>query len=817
MKRAVVAVAATMLVTLGGAGRAAAVSLTYYGGPVAHSMNVVLVYWGSQVRSTYTNVSTGDPAFFGYLASQSGSASDIGGVLAQYLDTTSTNSANKVSYGGAFQLAPSVGAVPPGTVNDSDIQSQLVSGINGHQLPAPSGSGLSTIYVVLFPPGDRVCDPTGICSDDVTSGFCAYHGSFPLTGSTHVLYAAMVDNGPGTANYGGCGPLSATDIANQTDVTSHEFAEAINDPLVAEAGVLGPPLAWYDNASNGGEIADLCATGDVTEQTPNGPWTVQKVWSNVDGACVGAESVYAQPTASFTSSLLGGAGAAFSAIASVAAGTDHTSVGYNGVTYSISSGIASYDWNWGDGSAHGSGVAPIHTYATPGTYNVTLTVTDDMGFTASTTHQVTVATPLAPTATTGTVDSISYQGATLHGSINPYGQAVSYRFAYGTDPGNLGFSAAVSPGPTGILDTPVSDTISSGLSPSTTYYYRLDVLSGGAVYSGAVRSFVTNARPAVVQTPVAGTGGATGIGISGAVLNGTVNPGGPAGVQYRFAYGLSPGALDQGTAVVPGGSGTVAQPVSVFAGGLIPHTTYFFRLEIVLAGHIYSGSVQSFVTRAPLPGASTRGARVRGVTVTLHGRVNPHGFATDYYFQLGRTRVYGKSSPRVAVASADGAIGVSATIAGLRPHRTYHYQLVAISVGGTVVGTDRRFRTGAGRLHAPLYMFGAVPGQTLSGAVSHGLVVRFVCARSCLASATATSGSAAGGRIRDVGGAPLTLARGTAVLRGGRSGLVRLHFTRRFVGRAGGLRSIALILTGVVAAPDGSSAVPQRVRVVLAR
>ena len=42
-------------------------------------------------------------------------------------------------------------------------------------------------------------------------------------------------------------------------------------------------------------------------------------------------------------------------------------------------GIAGYDWNWGDLSAHGSGVMTTHTYAAANTYLVTLTVTDTKG------------------------------------------------------------------------------------------------------------------------------------------------------------------------------------------------------------------------------------------------------------------------------------------------------------------------------------------------------------------------------------------------------------------------------------------------------
>lgn len=57
--------------------------------------------------------------------------------------------------------------------------------------------------------------------------------------------------------------------------------------------------------------------------------------------------------------------------------------------------IASYDWNYGDGSAHGTTAAPTHTYAAPGAYTVTLTVTDNGGATNAVSHTVTVAYPTA--------------------------------------------------------------------------------------------------------------------------------------------------------------------------------------------------------------------------------------------------------------------------------------------------------------------------------------------------------------------------------------------------------------------------------------
>lgn len=55
---------------------------------------------------------------------------------------------------------------------------------------------------------------------------------------------------------------------------------------------------------------------------------------------------------------------------------------FNGSSSSASAGqsVARYDWNFGDGStAANAGPSPTHTYAAPGAYTVSLTVTDDAG------------------------------------------------------------------------------------------------------------------------------------------------------------------------------------------------------------------------------------------------------------------------------------------------------------------------------------------------------------------------------------------------------------------------------------------------------
>jgi len=95
--------------------------------------------------------------------------------------------------------------------------------------------------------------------------------------------------------------------------------------------------------------------------------------------------------------------------------------------------ISAYEWDFGDGSPTASGVSTGHTYASAGTYVVTLKVTDNQGLTGIKTTNVTVTAPhAAPTAVIGsTADGLTVDFTSTGSSAEQGSQIVGYAWDFG--------------------------------------------------------------------------------------------------------------------------------------------------------------------------------------------------------------------------------------------------------------------------------------------------------------------------------------------------------------------------------------------------
>jgi hypothetical protein len=99
----------------------------------------------------------------------------------------------------------------------------------------------------------------------------------------------------------------------------------------------------------------------------------------------------------------------------------------------------------------------------------------------------------APAASTSGAASVTYSSATLHGSVNPRGQATNYVFQYGTTR-SYGSQTPLAPAGSGSGSLNVTQTV-TGLAPLTTYHYRILATSPSGATPGSDRTFTTTRVP----------------------------------------------------------------------------------------------------------------------------------------------------------------------------------------------------------------------------------------------------------------------------------------------------------------------------------
>jgi Zn-dependent metalloprotease/PKD repeat protein len=152
--------------------------------------------------------------------------------------------------------------------------------------------------------------------------------------------------------------------------------------------------------------------------------------------------------------------------------------------------ITGHSWNFGDGATSTS-TSPSHTYATPGTYTVSETVTDNGGLTNTKTASVTVANVSCGGAVLCSGTAVALPSVATGGVSGNYtmpitaGHTVTFNISGGTGDADLYVQAGAAPTTSSYACRPYTtgNTESCTFTPSanTTYYVNVRAYAG---YSG---------------------------------------------------------------------------------------------------------------------------------------------------------------------------------------------------------------------------------------------------------------------------------------------------------------------------------------------
>jgi PKD repeat protein len=311
--------------------------------------------------------------------------------------------------GSDFTVTPVASLQPPGSV---------VVG-NPVSLDASGSQGTITKYLWDFGDGNTASTKT-----PTTSYTYSKVGSYVVTltvvdssGNTDSVAQTVTVTGP-TASF-----LAPPEQAANTQLHLNGSGSSTNTP---GATITNYDWNWGDSTPDGSG-----ATPSHTYATP-GTYTIMLTVTDSTGATSQpfSETVVVdsdqQPVASFTTTPSPGI---------VAPGAQVSFDGTGSSTPNAGATITSYSWNWGDGSPDTIGSSPTatHTYSTPATYTVMLTVIDTTGMTDSITQVVTVTTtPVAAfTPNAATVLAGSNVGFDGTGSSDPGGTISSYAWNFG--------------------------------------------------------------------------------------------------------------------------------------------------------------------------------------------------------------------------------------------------------------------------------------------------------------------------------------------------------------------------------------------------
>lgn len=352
-----------------------------------------------------------------------------------------------------------------------------------------------------------------------------------------------------------------------------------------------------------------------------------------------------------------------------------------------------------DGLLSGTPTEP----ATSQTYR--FEVTDSRG--AASYQDFTFDVTPGPGVLTGSASNIDANSATVAALVNANGQDTdSLTVKYSTNQSTVnsgGGTSATSINPTqatGITDTSVTASL-TGLTASTTYYYRIAASNAGGRNAGQTLSFTT-AGP-----PLATTGVASAVTKQSATLNASVDPNGlQTDVQLWYGPNSTDVANRSGTALQATAnpnqvSGWSSTPVTASITGLTAQQTYYFAVFATNTSGSDTGTVESFQTTDAPTVTTAAASNIDGDSAVLNGSVNANGNTTTNirfrYSTDQQTVINGGgtvSDPTTPVsASGRNATPVAVTISNLEEGTIYYAQAYAQNSDGAGNGSVVSFKT----------------------------------------------------------------------------------------------------------------------------
>jgi NHL repeat/WD40-like Beta Propeller Repeat len=291
-----------------------------------------------------------------------------------------------------------------------------------------------------------------------------------------------------------------------------------------------------------------------------------------------------------------------------------------------------------------------------------------------------------PDATTGPASSVTPTTATVSGTVNPQGVSASYQFEYGTDSSY----GSLAPATAAVAGSDSADHVETaaltGLSPSTTYHFRIDTSNVNGSNDGADQTFRTSGPPQIDSGQVQSAGRTV------AAVAGSINPDG-FDTTYQIDYGTST-SYGSSSTPVDIGSGLVDQATSDNLTGLSPGTTYHYRVTAQNSQGIVHSADQTFTTQ-PIAGVSLSVSDVTATSATLRAQLNPLGTDSNYHFDYGASAANGSSvpAPDGGIGSGSDDVPVSQHLSELAPNTVYHYRVTVSNSFGTLHSADHTFTT----------------------------------------------------------------------------------------------------------------------------